>query len=111
MAFLFNPGFPSTVSEKPGVSSSRDLIHRFRGWVALKLAPDEDRNNAKPCGLSFVVIAAVVFLLALAVGLLQWQDSYGELLRGDTPLQTMGYLYTDEANRGYYRVSRPGSIG
>ena len=85
MAFLLNLNFPSTESKKPGVSSARDLIRRFSGWVARELAaPDEDCNNVKPRGLSLGMIAAVVFLLALGVGLLQWH--LGDCARHDSKL-------------------------
>lgn len=90
----------STVSEKPEESSSREPFHRFRGWIAQQIAPpDEDRKDAKPRALGFLVIAASIFLLALGVRFLQCQDVYPESLRNDTMLQRLRHFYIDEALR------------
>lgn len=100
MASLFTPDFMPPMSDMPEESLSRNLFHRFRGWLTQQLAPpNKDHGDAKPRALRFGLIAASIFLLALGVRLLQWQDVYSELLRKDTLLQGLGYLYKDEANR------------
>ncbi len=100
MASLFTPGFISSTSETREDSLSRSPFHRFKDWLARQLAPsDKDHSDVKARALGFSVIAASIFLLALGVRLLQWQDAYSELLRKDTPFQGLSNLYKDEADR------------
>lgn len=74
------------------------LIHR----LASKLAPTNRFNapETKPPRAHLLAICACIFLIALSVRLLYWQDNYAGLLAGKpTGLQTMSSFYYDQAQR------------
>lgn len=75
------------------------LIHRL-----VSKPPTTSGINAPQTKLprpQFLAIIAVIFLTALGIRLLYWQDNYAELLRGknDSGLQRVSFFYYDQAQR------------
>src|SRR5262245_25675552 len=74
-------------------TKSRSAITHASTWLTAHLA----KSSASPVRLS--VICAAIFLTALGVRLLYWQDSAPELSLYDTLSRNMAVQYRREARR------------
>lgn len=75
------------------------LIHRLASSLSTTSGIDVPRTKLSRAQLS--TICAVIFLTALGIRLLYWQDNYAELARGkrDSGLQRVSFFYYDQAQR------------
>lgn len=88
------------ISERIRLSA---LLRRARLWAARALAVDKARDAEGPqktkrraaTGIIFIT----VFLIALGVRVLHWQDLRVEMEKGDALVTTLGRPYRQEANR------------
>ena len=69
-----------------------------RGWLSNRLAAN-DAKGSKSTRARKVFICAVIFLIALGVRLLCWQDNRAGFLSGTSGLQGLAFFYHDEARR------------
>ncbi len=85
-----------------GASGFRNLFNRtredLRGRLTAPAVSDEDRKARL---IRMAAACAVVFLIALGIRLLHWQDARGEIERGDSLLVTLIKPYEREAKRMY----------
>ncbi|MEK6286066.1 MAG: glycosyltransferase family 39 protein [Acidobacteriota bacterium] len=75
------------------------LIHRLASWPSTTSGIDVPRTTLSRAQL--LTTCAVIFLTALGIRLLYWQDNYAELARGkrDSGLQIVSFFYYDQAQR------------
>lgn len=89
---------------------ARRQIDRVRFWlrerlslsptVDLKLQPESSLNESCVNNRRRLLsCCAIVFVIALGIRFLYWQDAYAEISRNDSTIQTLAGPYRDEAGR------------
>ncbi|HXG68739.1 MAG TPA: glycosyltransferase family 39 protein [Blastocatellia bacterium] len=69
------------------------LFHRARGWLSYRLTAPEPRRRR------IITASVIIFLIALGIRLLHWQDNRGELARLDALPTGLSKHYQHEAQR------------
>ncbi len=75
------------------------FLNRTSDWLSKALAHPVDEPARRPRLWRLSTSCAVVFLIALGVRLLHWQDISVEVQQGQTMVLTMGTVYRHEAQR------------
>jgi dolichyl-phosphate-mannose-protein mannosyltransferase len=81
------------------ISSIRSALEKCVAWLGARFAQAPAGKDAVGSRRRFFIICAAIFLLALCVRILHWQDTYSEIARNDTILQTLGDFYRIETRR------------
>lgn len=88
-------------------------LDRPRRWLSERLAapqaigarsrstdlPGAPKVTSSRARRTLALSCAIIFLIALAVRLLYWQDASAEIARGDSTIQALAVPYRDEARR------------
>jgi hypothetical protein len=85
-----------------GTSGFKNLFSRTREYLREQTAaPAVSAEDRKAHFIRLAALCATVFLFALGVRILHWQDARGEIERGDSLLVTVIRSYEREAKRIY----------